>query len=135
MNMLMNGVNPVGMVYNQSAENIAYDSNNSVEDVLKGNYLNTDTVRYARGQFDVNPSTVSILTIIQAFITNLDTDSKMTIFDVIVNKSGLHHFHGYIYGNKTYGAGYFENFGSDNPVFWKRNNSADTLYTASKTTM
>ena len=34
MNMLMNGVNPVGMVYNQSAENIAYDSNNSVKDML-----------------------------------------------------------------------------------------------------
>lgn len=33
-NMLMNGVNPVGMVYNQSAENIAYDSNNSVKDMI-----------------------------------------------------------------------------------------------------
>ena len=31
MNMLMNGTSPVGMVYNQSAENIAYDSNNSVK--------------------------------------------------------------------------------------------------------
>ena len=34
MNMLMNGTSPVGMVYNQSAENIAYDSNNSVKDMI-----------------------------------------------------------------------------------------------------
>lgn len=34
MNMLMNGTSPVGMVYNQNAENIAYDSNNSVKDKI-----------------------------------------------------------------------------------------------------
>lgn len=34
MNMLMNGVNPVGMVYNQSAENIAYSSGVSVKDKI-----------------------------------------------------------------------------------------------------
>ena len=43
MNMLMNGVNPVGMVYNQSAENIAYDSNNSVKDMLKVETVYTTT--------------------------------------------------------------------------------------------
>ena len=38
MNMLMNGVNPVGMVYNQSAENIAYSSGVSVKDKIDDLY-------------------------------------------------------------------------------------------------
>ena len=34
MNTLMKGNSPLGMIYNQSAENIAYDSNNSVKDMI-----------------------------------------------------------------------------------------------------
>ena len=34
MNTLMKGNSPLGMIYNQSAENIAYDSNNSVKNKI-----------------------------------------------------------------------------------------------------
>ena len=34
MNTLMKGNSPLGMIYNQSAENIAYDNNNSVKDMI-----------------------------------------------------------------------------------------------------
>lgn len=36
MNTLMKGNSPLGMIYNQSAENIAYDNNNSVKDKIQG---------------------------------------------------------------------------------------------------
>lgn len=36
MNTLMKGNSPLGMIYNQSAENIAYDNNNSVKQKIQG---------------------------------------------------------------------------------------------------
>lgn len=57
MNTLMKGNSPLGMIYNQSAENIAYDNNNSVKDkidelkptkILSG-YLPNDTSSTAVG--------------------------------------------------------------------------------------
>ena len=42
-NALMNGLDPVGMIYNQSAENIAYDNNNSVKDKID-NYIQSLTI-------------------------------------------------------------------------------------------
>ena len=41
MNTLMKGNSPLGMIYNQSAENIAYDSNNSVKDMLNPSTMET----------------------------------------------------------------------------------------------
>lgn len=43
MNTLMKGNSPLGMIYNQSAENIAYDSNNSVKDIINGSVTVADT--------------------------------------------------------------------------------------------
>ena len=50
MNMLMNGVNPVGMVYNQSAENIAYSSGVSVKDKIDSVASNMSIVTVNNGQ-------------------------------------------------------------------------------------
>lgn len=55
MNTLMKGNSPLGMIYNQSADDIAYDSNNSVKDMIDGKLFATDVVN--TGSFTVNAGT------------------------------------------------------------------------------
>ena len=61
MNMLMNGTSPVGMVYNQSAENIAYDSNNSVKDMIDeiGDWTLLGTLTQAETEYTLSQSVVN----------------------------------------------------------------------------
>lgn len=71
---------------------------------------------------------------ILTFLQSLDTEGKVVIFDVIIEQRGKHHFHGYVYENKKYGAGTIENF-IGALAFWKRDNSVDTFYNVTKTAM
>ena len=73
MNTLMKGNSPLGMIYNQSAENIAYDSSNTVKDAiedLKG------TACAKNGVFD------GALTKIATFNSVSDVESFLTAHNV-----------------------------------------------------
>lgn len=86
--------------------------------------------KYARGYYNASGNTTQEA--ITSFIQNLNTENKDTVFDTIVFQYGKHHFHGFVYANKAYGSGIFNDF-NGNLVFWKRNNNVDAFYNITKT--
>lgn len=100
MNTLMKGNSPLGMIYNQSAENIAYDSNNSVKDKIdtKANLsdlINVDNynlVQISNGYRVVLGNTISGVLQLE-FVT---ISGQNRLYTVLKDKDGNILFNSYV---------------------------------------
>lgn len=82
-----------------------------------------DNVHYINGTFDTSQTT--LINRVIDVLSQISTESKYTIFDVIIAGAGRFNFNGYLYSDKTYGSGYLFSF--DNVYRWVRNNGTDSL--------
>jgi hypothetical protein len=85
-----------------------------------------DNIRYVDCTYTVPVEATSTpLTRITNFINNFNTQGHLTVFNAVIYGSGTFLFQGYIYDDKSYGAGLWMSYSGNNN--WKRNNYTDTV--------
>jgi hypothetical protein len=67
------------------------------------------------------------------YITSINTDNRVVIFNVVLSGYGVHYFIGYLYGDKEYGCGILQYYGDI--IRWSRNKNIDYFSTFDTTVM
>lgn len=90
---------------------------------------NNNQIQYVYGRYNVKQTTV--LGRVQDFINAIDTRNMYTVFDVLVQKSGVYHVHGFVFADKSNGGAVIDYYAGGKIYGWQRDNGSDALITLS----